>query len=233
MADHPQDENSAPNQADAKAAIKDAASGQGRAGRGGAARGLPAQDRQARPQRGGPDLDLGDRPPRRARHGRQAQPEDAADAEPEGRLRLPELRLARSGRRPQASPSSARTAPRRSPARRRGKRITPEFFAAARDRRAARAAPNSGSDQQGRLTQPMVLPARRRPLRADRVGRRVRADRRRAERARVARTRRSFYTSGRTSNEAAFLYQLFVAPVRHQQPARLLEHVPRVERPRR
>ncbi len=39
-----------------------------------------------------------------------------------------------------------------------------------------------------------------------------------------------FYTSGRTSNEAAFLYQLLRAPVRHQQPARLLEHVPRVER---
>ena len=39
-----------------------------------------------------------------------------------------------------------------------------------------------------------------------------------------------FYTSGRTSNEAAFLYQLFVRQIRHQQPARLLEHVPRVER---
>ena len=47
------------------------------------------------------------------------------------------------------------------------------------------------------------------------------------------RTRRVFYTSGRTSNEAAFLYQLFVRAVRHQQPAGLLEHVPRVERRRR
>ena len=41
-----------------------------------------------------------------------------------------------------------------------------------------------------------------------------------------------FYTSGRTSNEAAFLYQLLVRPLRHEQPARLLEHVPRVERRR-
>ena len=37
-----------------------------------------------------------------------------------------------------------------------------------------------------------------------------------------------FYTSGRTSNEAAFAYQLFARALRHQQPARLLEHVPRV-----
>ena len=41
-----------------------------------------------------------------------------------------------------------------------------------------------------------------------------------------------FYTSGRTSNEAAFLYQLFVRALRHQQPARLLQHVPRVDRRR-
>ena len=41
-----------------------------------------------------------------------------------------------------------------------------------------------------------------------------------------------FYTSGRTSNEAAFLWQLFVRRVRHEQPPRLLEHVSRVERHR-
>lgn len=38
--------------------------------------------------------------------------------------------------------------------------------------------------------------------------------------------RAEFYTSGRASNEAAFLFQLF-ARVRHQQFPRLLEHVPR------
>ena len=42
-----------------------------------------------------------------------------------------------------------------------------------------------------------------------------------------------FYTSGRTSNEAAFLYQLLRPRVRHEQPARLLQHVPRVVRRRR
>ena len=35
-----------------------------------------------------------------------------------------------------------------------------------------------------------------------------------------------FYTSGRTSNEAAFLYQLVCQRIWHQQPARLLQHVP-------
>ena len=101
MADHPQDENSAPNQADDPARHQGRPPGQGRRGRRGAGRRLPAQDREARPQRRRPVVDLGDRPPRRARHGRQAQPEDAAELEPEGRLRLPELRLARSRRRAQ------------------------------------------------------------------------------------------------------------------------------------
>ena len=35
-----------------------------------------------------------------------------------------------------------------------------------------------------------------------------------------------FYTSGRASNEAAFLFQLFVRGLWHQQFSRLLEHVP-------
>ena len=40
--------------------------------------------------------------------------------------------------------------------------------------------------------------------------------------------RRSSTPPAAPRNEAAFLYQLFVAPVRHQQPAGLLQHVPRV-----
>ena len=56
----------------------------------------------------------------------------------------------------------------------------------------------------------MVRGPGRRHYRADRVGRRVRADRRASSPRRAAPTRRVFYTSGRTSNEAAFLYQLFV-----------------------
>ena len=38
-----------------------------------------------------------------------------------------------------------------------------------------------------------------------------------------------FYTSGRLSNEAAFLLQLFAHGLRHEQPARLLQHVSRVQ----
>ncbi len=51
--------------------------------------------------RGGPLLDLGDGASRRPRDGGQAQLQDAAEPQPEGRLRLPELRLARSRRRAQ------------------------------------------------------------------------------------------------------------------------------------
>ena len=42
----------------------------------------------------------------------------------------------------------------------------------------------------------------------------------------------AFYTSGRLSNEATFLYQLWARELGHEQPARLLEHVPRGQRPR-
>ena len=50
--------------------------------------------------------------------------------------------------------------------------------------------------------------------------------------ARARPTRRSSTPRGRTSNEAAFVYQLFVRALRDQQPARLLQHVPRVQRRR-
>ncbi len=38
-----------------------------------------------------------------------------------------------------------------------------------------------------------------------------------------------FYTSGRASNEAAYIYQLFCARIRHEQLPRLLQHVPRTD----
>ena len=80
--------------------------------------------------------------------------------------------------------------------------------------------------KRGRLTEPMYLPkgaTHYEPISWDAafdvIGRELRAL--------GSPNEAVFYTSGRTSNEAAFLYQLFV---RHQQPPRLLEHVPRVER---
>ena len=104
--------------------------------------------------------------------------------------------------------SSARTARRRSPRRRRcagspasssPRTRSPTWPAAA----------GYWLGQQGRLTQPMYLPEGARPLRAGHLG---------ATRSRIIAEELAaldspdeavFYTSGRTSNEAAFLYQLF------------------------
>ena len=87
-------------------------------------------------------------------------------------------------------PSSARTAPRRSPRR-------PPATGSGRSSSPRTRSTTCGErtdywlGQQGRITEPMVLRRGRHPLRADRVGRRVRADRRPAARPRLARTRRS------------------------------------------
>ena len=105
-------------------------------------------------------------------------------------------------------PSSARTAPRRSPRRRPTRRVDRGLLRRAQPRRAGRArrllarpaGPAHRADGQA---------PRRDALRADLLGRRLRADRRAPARPRLAR-RGVFYTSGRTSNEAAFAYQLFV-----------------------
>ena len=58
--------------------------------------------------------------------------------------------------------------------------VTPEFFARHSVAELS-AKPEYWLSQQGRLTHPMVLAARRRPLRADRLGRRLPADRRAAQ----------------------------------------------------
>jgi anaerobic selenocysteine-containing dehydrogenase len=95
----------------------------------------------------------------------------------------------------------------------------------------ASAGATTGSEQQGRLTEPMRRDAgatTTEPISWDEAFARI-AD---GLRALDSPDEAVFYTSGRTSNEAAFLYQLFVRELRHQQPARLLEHVPRVERRR-
>ncbi|CAM5481504.1 Molybdopterin-dependent oxidoreductase alpha subunit OS=Streptomyces griseomycini OX=66895 GN=FHS37_000238 PE=3 SV=1 [Streptomyces griseomycini] len=108
------------------------------------------------------------------------------------------------------------------------RRVTPEFFAA---HSVADLAGRSGYwlGQQGRLTHPVYLPEggdRYEPVTWERAFDIV------AEEigALSSPDEAVFYTSGRTSNEAAFLYQLFARELRHQQPARLLQHVPRVLR---
>ena len=86
-------------------------------------------------------------------------------------------------------------------------RITPEFFAA-HPISELLARSDLWLDQQGRLTHPMVRRPRRRSLRADLLGRRVRPGRQRAN-ALASPDEAAFYTSGRASNEAAFMYGLF------------------------
>ncbi len=70
--------------------------------------------------------------------------------------------------------------------------------------------PTTTLEAQGRLTEPMVYDAASDRYVPDRLGRRVRADRRARCNALASPDEAIFYTSGRTSNEAAFLYQLFV-----------------------
>ncbi len=88
------------------------------------------------------------------------------------------------------------------------KRITPEFFQRHSVRELA-ARSDYWLGKQGRLTQPMVLPpgaAHYQPISWDDAFAMVA----RELKALPSPDQASFYTSGRTSNEAAFLFQLFV-----------------------
>ena len=107
------------------------------------------------------------------------------------------------------------------------RRVTREFFAEHTVRELEQRS-DYWLEEQGRLTEPMRYEAASDhyvPITWDDafalIGRELRA----LESPDEA----EFYTSGRTSNEAAFLYQLFVRAIRHQQLSRLLEHVPRAD----
>ncbi len=87
-------------------------------------------------------------------------------------------------------------------------RVTPEFFARWSVSELL-ARPDRWLEEQGRLTHPMWKPAgddRYRPLGWDEAFARIAS----ALRGLASPNEAVFYTSGRTSNEAAFLYQLFV-----------------------
>ncbi len=104
--------------------------------------------------------------------------------------------------------------------------VTPEFFARHSIAELS-AKPEYWLSQQGRLAHPMVLRPgddHYRPISWDAAYRLI------AEQlnAWTAPDQAVFYTSGRTSNEAAFLLPAAGPQLRHQQPARLLQHVPRV-----
>ena len=128
--------------------------------------------------------------------------------EPEGRVRLHELRVAG----PRA-PRQGRVL--------RERRQRGHLGGHPHDRRRRRSGPSTRSRtccEQVRVLAGPAGPARRarpqarrqRPLRADRLGRRVPPDRRRSCSALDSPDQAAFYTSGRTANETAFVYQLFV-----------------------
>ena len=161
--------------------------------------------------------------------GRAPQRAHPAAGQPGRRLRLPRLCLA--GARPahrshaEFCENGAKAVAEEATLR----RITADFFAAHPISELA-----SRSDhwlgQQGRLTDPMIRRAGSDHYRADRVGGRLRPDRHAAARARQP--RRGGLLHLRPYVERGGVLLAAARPrVRHQQPARLLEHVPRVVRP--
>ncbi len=135
------------------------------------------------------------------------------------------------GRETRSRSSSARTARRRSPRRRRPRASTPELLRARTRSTSSRQQSDYWLGQQGRLTRADGAAPRQPALRADRLGRRVRADRRRAARAPVAGRGGVLHVRAHVQRGRVPVPALRPA-VRHEQPARLLEHVPRVERRR-
>ena len=154
----------------------------------------------------------------------------AAAPEPDGGLRLPGLRLARAAQDRHGS-SSARTAPRPSPRRPRSGGSTAPFFA---EHPVSDLAERSDHwlGQQGRLTEPMHRPAgadHYEPISWDDAFGLVAGE---LNGARVARPGRLLHV-GPHEQRGRVPVPAVRAGVRHEQPAGLLEHVPRVERRRR
>ena len=134
---------------------------------------------------------------------------DPAQAQPGRGLRLHELRLARPGRRATGTPpSSARTAPRRWP-RRPPRPARPRSSSPRTASPTWTSAPSTGSaSRAGSPSRWSSAPGATHYAPIE-LGRRLRADRRRAAAAWRSPDEAIFYTSGRASNEAAFAYQLF------------------------
>ena len=111
----------------------------------------------------------------------------------------------------QHRPSSARTAPRRSPRRRRRSGSTPEFFAEHTDRGRWTSSRDLLAGPAGPAHRADGAAARRRPTTSRSPGTRRSRSSPTSCKALDDPNEAVFYTSGRTSNEAAFLYQLFAA----------------------
>ena len=112
------------------------------------------------------------------------------------------------------------------------KRVEPELLRDPLDRRSPRGRTTTGWRSNGRLTEPMYLAPGSDALRADRVGRgAARWSPSGHARSRIPNARRLLHDRPRQQRGRLRLPAAGPA-VRHQQPARLLEHVPRVERRR-
>ena len=125
-------------------------------------------------------------------------------------------------------PSSARTAPRPSPRRRPLRRVTPDFFAA-HPSPTSPAAPTTGSASRAGSPSPCTCP-RARPLRADHLGARPSTLIAEELRALDSPDEAALLHLGPHQQRGRVPLPALRPRVRHQQPARLLQHVPRVLR---
>ena len=106
------------------------------------------------------------------------------------------------------------------------RRVTPEFFRAHSVEELSDRS-DLWLNAQGRLTHPMILrkgATHYEPIGWDEAFSKIAEELNALDSPDEA----VFYTSGRTSNEAAFLYQLFVRQYGTNNLPRLLEHVPRI-----
>ena len=106
------------------------------------------------------------------------------------------------------------------------KRVDAGVLRRAHPRASCESWPDHELEEAGRLTHPMRWDAATRQLCAGRLGRGVPRDRAGAESASIRR-QVVFYASGRASLEDVLHVGAVRAALRHQQPARQLEHVPR------
>ena len=192
---------------------------------------IPARGRRDRPRGRRSDRGGGGDEARSRADGRRPHRSDSAQAEPGRRVRLPGLRLAGPGRGP---PAHRRVLRERRQGGHRGGDPTaaqPEVLREASRRGAPRAhrllarpaGPDHRADGAAR---------RRHPLRADRMGRRLRHDRPAPQRAGHAR-RGDLLHVGEDVERGCVRLPAVRPRLRHEQPARLLEHVPRVDLGRR
>ena len=187
-------------------------------------------DRRARDGRRGPSRHRALGAVRAGRDGSRAQPADAAQAESRRRVRLPELRLARPGSEHRKIAEFCENGAKAVAWEATRKRVDAAFFAA-HSVASLREQDDHWLERNGRLTEPMYLApgaAHYAPIGWDDA---LRAGRRPA--ARAGGPEPGGVLHQRPGQQRGGVRLPAAGPaVGHQQPARLLEHVPRVQRRR-